>query len=239
MNASAGSVSRSPWSTRRVALAGLALETSVLLGVVGMISAGAFDGGVEESIELPIRLGLRDVPALVVLAFFVLLRERWANVAGLLARAPPFVFFCALITAAAASAHPDPALGAPLSAAAGLLVGVIFGVFGMPMHAFAQALADREAQPWRELHVASALVVLGSLGAAVRGGALVSAPTIGGGLVLLLRGLHQDGSHLLSASGGRASAALRLLLGGAFFLLGLGLLVVSTAISFGLARVAG
>lgn len=225
---------RPPWPRAWVARATLALEASVLLAVIAIVASGALAAEPPPA-HLPIPLGPREVPALAVVGAYVLLRDRWSLVAGWLARVPPFVLACGATVAAAAAAHPPDELSAPLAGAAGLLTGLLFGWVGMPLHELAADLGG-QPRPWRELQVACTLVALGSLGAAARGGAVVAAPTIAAGVLLLLRGAKHDAGDVWRGLGHRAAAALRLALGLGFALLGVGLFVVTTAMSFGLVR---
>jgi len=222
---------RAPLSARWRAVAGPLLETTVLFALVTVVAGGVFADGDPEP---PIRLGLVDVPALAAVAAFAVLRPRWQAIAGRLQIVPPFVVFAAIATALAAAAHPDPDLGRLLSGGAGVLVGAFFGWLGVPAHAFATALEGDEARPWREIHVGAALAFLGSLAGAARGGAVLSAPTILLGILVLARALREDARDLADGRTSRAGAAARVLLGLAILLLGAGLLVVTTAVSLGL-----
>jgi hypothetical protein len=233
-------LTRAPWPQAWIFHLGLALETSVLVALVAMVAGGALEDDAPDLERLPISLGARDLPALVLVLLFAVYRaapglglaaagSRWSS---RLARVPPFIVFSALVMGAAAASHPTLAGGRPVSLAAGLVVGALFGWIAMPLHAITAALEAAEPRPWRELHAAASLIVFGSLAAAARGGAVLAAPAIGAGVALLGRGIREDLRDLASR-GGRAGAAFRVLLGLAFALLGVGLLVVTTAMSLG------
>lgn len=214
---------RRPLSPRLVRLAAVLAETSLLLALVGVVAGGVFH---EDEPHPPFRLSLADLPGLLVIA---------AYAGSVRVRRHPLAFVAAtaLVIALGAVAHPDPAMGRLLSALLGLPVGAVLASFCMPVHRLTATMADGAPHPWREVHVGATLAVLGSLACTVRGGALLGAPAIGVGIVVLLRALRFDVPAIVRP-GDRGPAFVRTIVGALALAMATGLLVVASLISFGL-----
>lgn len=214
---------RRPLSPRLVRLAAVLAETSVLLALVGVVAGGVFHEGDPQP---PIPLSLADLPGLLVIA---------AYAGSVRVRRHPLAFVAAtaLVIALGAFAHPDPDKGSALSALLGIPVGAVLAFFCMPVHQLTAAMSDGAPHPWREVQVGATLAVLGSLACAVRGGALLGAPAIGVGILVLLRALRFDLPAIVRP-GERGSAFLRTIVGTLALAMATGLIVVASLISFGL-----
>lgn len=224
---------RRPLSPAVVRAVAIALEGSMLVALVGLAAGGALSER-EEPPRLPIELGPWDAPALALALAHVIARPRLARAVP---RVPPFVLGSAAVLGAAAAAHPSDGRGALASLLLGLAVGAFFGWL-VPLHAIPAALGaedggpPRAPRPWRELHAAATLVILGALSGSVRGGALVAVPAVGLGVGLLARGAILDAAGAARAAG-RWAALARVALGLGLALLGLGLGAVVAALSLG------
>lgn len=218
----AGTVRR-PLSPRLVLLAALLAEASVLLALVGVVAGGVFQ---QRDPEPPIPLSLADLPALLVVAIH-------AGSARVRRHRLGFVAATALAIAVGAFAHPDPEKGPLLSALLGIPVGAVLAFFCMPVHQLTADMSDGRVHPWREVQTGATLAVLGALACAVRGGALLGAPAIGVGIVVLVRALRFDLPAIVRP-GGRGSAFARTIIGTLSLAMATGLIIVASLISFGL-----
>jgi hypothetical protein len=216
-------IGRRPLSTRLLHLAALLAEASVLLALVGVVAGGVFQ---KRDPKPPIPLSLADLPALLVVAIYAgstrVRRHRLA-----------FVAATALVIAVGAFAHPDPEKGPLLSALLGIPVGGVLAFFCIPVHQLTTDMSDEQVHPWREVQVGATLAVLGALACAVRGGALLGAPAIGVGIVVLVRALRFDLPAIVRP-GGRGSAFARAIAGTLALAMATGLIVVASLISVGL-----
>ena len=223
-------VPRLPLPPGRLRVAGTLLEAGLLLSFAGMSLSGQLQAGGSDEFEeprMPIRLGLRALPVLAVIAVYVAQR---------LVRPQPRAFLLAgalvvgLGSALRAGVSP---LERVRDGLLGLVVGAFVTGFVMPLDGEVESLRQEgTAQPWRELLFATMLVFLGSLPAAVAGGFLVAVPTIALGLWVMGRGVVHDARRLWWGDG-RTGAAARLALALPMGLMGLGLLGVTPLLSLG------
>lgn len=218
---------RPPLPPGRVTLAAALLESGLLLTFAGMFLSGQVQRGDErEGLDLPIRLGVSAVPALVVIGAYAVLRLT-RPLRGSFVVAGALV--CGLSAALRAGIAPLERLRDGLI---GLIVGALVAGLVLPLDGEARELRGSTAQPWRELLFASFLLLFGSMPAGVAGGFLVATPTIALGLWTLGRGGLHDLRQLWRGDR-RTDAVARLAVALPIALLGLGLLVVTPLLSLG------
>lgn len=207
-----------------------ALLESGLLVVLGSI---ALDGSVQDPesdgpSRLPLRLGFRIIPIVVVALAYAVQRlvkpRRFA-----------FLFAGAIVSALAMAIREglEP-LQRLLDALRGFAVGAILTGLMMSIDDETMSLEENPIQPWRELFLAILLVTFGAMPSAIWGGFVLALPTILVGLVVLVRCLRYDAPIVVPRRS--AGAAFRVFLALLFVLLALGFLVVCPMISLGMMR---
>lgn len=203
------------------------LESGLLLVFGALLLSGVVqDVDSEASQQLPLHVGARVIPILIV-AMVYAIQRMWCprRFAFVLAGA----FACALGAAFRAGLEPLQRL---LDTLRGFAVGAILTGFLMNIDNESTGLLEGPAKPWRELFFGLLLVTFGAMPMAIYGGFVWSTLTIFGGLAVLIRCIRYDAPTVVPQR--NAGALGRMFLAMLFVLLALGFLVVGPMISMGL-----